>query len=147
MKWDNGKYAVILILFSCVHLGGCRGQGTAQDKEIGKIQPLSYKILYDEMGANISIGVPPEIDEQQLRATLLKAAKDHQDDPARDYLVAHHLWVKAYLVIGERQSTEPAGRLGRYIPPRNPAAKDEDANASREDQFSITLEEAKRSLP
>lgn len=146
MKQDHGKYALSLMLFACIHLSACSGQGTAQDQKRAKAHPVSYKMLYDEMGANISIGVEPEIDEQQLRATLAKAAKDHQDDPARDYLVADHLWVDAYLVIGERQSTKPAGRLGRYVPPRNPEAKDEDPNTVREDQFFITLEEARKTV-
>ncbi len=73
-------------------------------------------MLYDEMGAKISIGVESETDEQQLRATLAKAANDHQNDAGRDYLIADHLWVEAYLLRGEKQSTVSAGRLARYIP-------------------------------
>ncbi len=147
MKQDHGKlYALSLVLFVSVQFSACGGRGTAKNQERPNAHPISYKMLYDEMGAKISIGVESEIDEQQLRATLAKAAKDHQDDPARDYFVADHLWVEAYLVIKERQSTKPAGRLGRYVPPRNPDAKDEDPNTVKEDQFFITLEEAKRTL-
>jgi hypothetical protein len=135
--------AVILLLFAVMYLSACDKQTTAKNQG-DKVQPAPYKILYDEMTAKIIIGVVPEINEQQLRATLVKVANDHQDDAARDYLIADHLWIDAYLVRGEWQSSIPAGRLGRYVPPRNPDAKDEDPNTRKEDQIFITLEEAKR---
>jgi hypothetical protein len=145
-KWSYNLislYAASLLLGS-IHLSSCARQSPAQNQS--KAQPVPYKILKDEMSTKISIGVAPEINEQQLRATLVKAAADHQDDAARDYFIADHLWVEAYLVLGEKQSTIPAGRLGRYVPPRNPNAKDEDPSTEKEDQFFITLEEARKTL-
>jgi hypothetical protein len=108
--------------------------------KIGETVP--YKVLEDDMGATISIGVQADVDEGQLRATLMKAATEHQDDAARDYLIADHLWVDAYLIVGAKQSSAPAGRIGRYVPPRNPDAKDEDLFTEKEDQFFITLKSA-----
>jgi hypothetical protein len=138
--------ALILILFSSIYLSACNGRSVAKSQDESKAQPLSYQVLKDEMGFTISIGVESEITEQQLRVTLAKAADDHQNDAARDYLMMDHLWVDAYLIAGEHQSTIPAGRLSRYVPPRNPNIKDEDPSTEREDKFTITLEEAKKTL-
>lgn len=107
-------------------------------------QPVSYKIIYDEMGFVIRIGVPEKIDEEQLKATLIKAANEHQNDAARDYLMMEHLLVEAYLDGGVRLSSIPAGRIRRYIPPRNSEFGSE--NKSEQDSFIINLDEAKRDL-
>lgn len=112
--------------------------------KIGKAVP--YEVLEDDMGATISIGVQADIDEGQLCATLMKAATEHQDDAARDYLIADHLWVNAYLIIGAKRSSVPAGRIGRYVPPRNPNAKDEDLFTEKEDQLFITHKAARDTL-
>jgi hypothetical protein len=138
--------AVALMLSMSAQFSACGKRGTAKNQERSSAYPSSYKMLYDELGAKISIGVGSEIDEQQLRATLARAADDHQNDAARDYLIADHLWVEAYLLDGEKQSTVSAGRLARYVPPRNPDAKNEDPTTQKEDQFVITLAEAKRTL-
>ena len=113
---------------------------------------VPYQILKDEMGTRIGIGVQAEIDPNQLRATLVKAAEDHQYDAARDYLFSDFLFIDAYLVSRERQSTIPAARLRRYVPPRNPSDEHHDwmdwlaRVFGRNDRFYLTLEEAKRTL-
>src|SRR5713101_1504298 len=86
-------------------------------------QSPGYRILSDDMGTIIRIGVDPDISEEQSRTTLATAANEHQDDPARDYLASMYLWVEAYLVKDGRQSGTPAGRIQRYVPPGNPAER------------------------
>ena len=142
---SNQLNVLIFLLSMSISLGGC-DRSAAKNQARAETQPLPYKILYDEMTAKMSIGVDSEINEEQLKATLRQAADDHQNDAARDYLVADNLWVDAYLVLQEKRSSVPAGRLGRYVPPRNPNAKDEDTATQKEDQFLFTLLEAKRSL-
>jgi|SRR5947209_1140477 len=108
---------------------------------------VSYSILDDYMGTKIRIGVNASITEQQLRATLVKAANDHQDDPARDYLTSMFLWVEAYLVRDGEQSSISAGRLRRYVPPGNPAERRKlTSDRTKDDNLSITLNEAKETL-
>lgn len=107
--------------------------------------PVSYKILNDDMGSVIRIGVEWQINEEQLRATLAKAADEQQDDPARDYLTSMILWVEAYLLRDGRQSTIPAGRLRRHVPPGNPAQRRSmTVDRAKWDSFEITLDEARR---
>jgi hypothetical protein len=103
------------------------------------------------MGTKIVIGVALHLDEGQLRVTLAKAADEHQNDAARDYLTLDHLWIEAYLMEGERRSTVPAGRLRRYVP--NPGQDDSgwldwlfNLLGRKKDRFTITLEEARRAL-
>jgi hypothetical protein len=99
------------------------------------------------MGTIIRIGVDAEVDDEQLRATLAKVASEHQDDAARDYLTSMYLWVEAYLVKEGRQSSVPAGHLRRFVPPGNPAERRKmTANRERGDSFTLTIEEAKRTL-
>jgi hypothetical protein len=86
-------------------------------------RPISYEILYDEMNTVIVIGLRADINERQLRATLAKTADEHQDDAARDYLASKFLWIEANLTKNGRQSSTPAGRLRRYVPPRKPDRK------------------------
>ncbi|SRR6266498_3390346 len=122
-----------------------RNQNTASKDQAG--QSVPYKILDDEMGTIIRIGVKADINEQQLRATLAKAADEHQDDPARDYLTADFLSVQAFLFREERQSTVPAGQLRRFVPAGN--ARDRKkitGDRGKEDSFTITLDNAKRTL-
>lgn len=108
---------------------------------------LSYTMLHDDMTTTIRIGVNSSITEQQLRAILVKAANDHQDDSARDYLTSMSLWVEAYLVRNGDRSSVPAGRLRRYVPPGNPAERKKlVTDRTKSDVFTITLDEAKKTL-
>jgi|GEM_PF-2937216 len=136
---------ILLVLNMSICFSAC-DQSVAKIQSRTETQPLPYKILYDEMTARMSIGVDSEISEDQLKATLCKAADDHQNDAARDYLTADHLWVEAYLLLQEKRSGVAAGRLGRYVPPRDPNAANQDQSTKKDDQFFITLEEAKRNL-
>lgn len=114
--------------------------------------PVKYDVAKDDMGTKLSISVASDIDEGQLRATLRKAADDHQYDAARDLLLSDYLWVEAYLTDGQSQSGVAAGRLRRYVPPKN--ANRQSGNwwdwisriTGREDQLSISLSEARQSL-
>ena len=109
-----GPSIVILIALTCVCLYVWANSVKTQS------QPVAYKVLDDPMQTIMKIGVHSEIDEDQLRATLRKAADDHQNDPARDLLLSDYLWVHAYLLDGEKQSAIPAGKLRRYVPPKQP---------------------------
>jgi hypothetical protein len=135
---------LVLLMLVSIHVGcsGTRGVGL-QEKTA---RPIAYEILEDDMGTRITIGVDSEITEDQLKATLAKAATDHQNDPARDYLVSERLWVDAYLIKQGKRSTVPAGTLGRYVPPRNPEAKKNEKVANTDDELRIRLEEARRGL-
>src|SRR5438309_4260357 len=53
-------------------------------------QPVAYKVLDDPMQTIMKIGIRSGIDEDELRATLRKAADDHQNDPARDLLLSDY---------------------------------------------------------
>lgn len=119
-------------------------QNTARDKP-GR--PIPYEIIKDDMGTIIRIGIQPDVNEEQLRATLAQAANDHQDDSARDYLTSMYLRVEAYLVREGHQSSIAAGRLQRYVPPGNPAARRKmTADRTKDDSFALNLDEAKRTL-
>jgi hypothetical protein len=108
---------------------------------------LPYNILDDQMGTIIRIGVISTITENELRATLVKSADEHQDDPARDYLTSRFLMVEAYLVKNGSQSSIAAGTLRRYVPPGNPAERSKLTNdRSKYDTFTISIDEASRSL-
>lgn len=138
-------YIILLVLLSLVCAYALGKQSQSQNKS----NPASYRVLKDDMGTRIIIGVEPQLDEGQLRATLIQAANDHQNDPARDLLISDYLWVEAYLVKGEKQSTVPAGRLRRYVP--NPGQDDNGwlswlsgAIGGKKDKFFITLDEARR---
>lgn len=121
----------------------CGVQPTAGKSDAS--QPVPYKILSDEMGFTIRIGVGADVNEEQLRLTLGKAATDHQDDAARDYLMREHLLVEAYLERAGQVSSKLAGLLRRYVPPRNPESRAD--TRTEQDSFIITLDEAKRTLP
>ena len=116
------------------------------DKDSQK-NAVPYDILDDYLGTEIKIGVNSFITEEQLRATLVKAANDHQDDPARDYLTLMFLSVDAYLVKDDSRSSVPAGRLKRYVPPGNPAERRRlKTDRTKDDKFTITLDEARKTL-
>lgn len=110
----------------------------------GSSKTVPYTILYDEMGFMIRIGVKADVNEEQLRATMVKAADEHQDDAARDYLMMEHLLVEAYLEREGQFSTISAGGLRRYVPPRNPESRDD--TRTEQDSFTMNLDGAKRTL-
>jgi hypothetical protein len=149
MKHTQRFFVLGLILIVAVAGAGCwplARQSQPADKETLK-NAVSYSILDDDMGTTIGIGLNSSVTEEQLRATLVKAANDHQDDPARDYLTSMFLWVEAYLVRDGDQSRIPAGRLKRYVPPGNPAERRKlTTDRTKDDSFTITLDEAKKTL-
>lgn len=91
----------------------------AKQKPLEAGEPMPYVMIEDDMGTRLKNSVPADIDEKQLRVTLRKAADDHQYDAARDLLLSDYFWVEAYLMNGRIQSTVTAGRLRRYVPPKN----------------------------
>jgi hypothetical protein len=97
----------------------------------------------------ISIGVDADVSERQLCATLSQAADEHMNDPARDYLFAPYLRVEAYLMKGGRQNSVLAGRVRRYVPPKNPDAESSIVDAlffGKSDSFSVSLQQAKQNF-
>ena len=110
---------------------------------------VRYVMLADNMITIIAIGVDANISERQLYATLSQAADEHMNDPARDYLFFPYLIVEAYLIKDGKESSEIAGTLRRYVPPRNPTIRSSvfDAVALRKsDSFSSNLSCAARSF-
>ncbi len=125
MRETQRVFILVSLLVATATAAGCwlfAREDRPSDKSTVK-NAVPYTILDDDMGIIIKIGVSPSITEQQLRATLVRAANDHQDDPARDYLTSMFLWVEAYLIADGNQSTISAGRLKRYVPPGNPAER------------------------
>lgn len=109
--------------------------------------PLSYQVLVDHMDTVVVIGVPADITDGQLRATMSKAADAHQDDEARDYLITCCLTVRAVLVKGDRRSREPAGELHRYVPYTNPTERRKiSSDRRRSDEISTYLEDARKTF-
>ena len=102
----------------------------------------SYRVFLDDNGNYIFIAVSPGITEDALRATLKKVADEHQDDRARDILFGY-LWVIAYLEEDGRCSRTAAGRLRRYVPPRNPPPS---SPPTEKDRVTIRLREARRTM-
>jgi len=141
--------AVTILLLVSGIVAGCwlfAKQIHRSDKETSK-ESISYEVLDDYMGSTIKIGVVSTINEKELRATLAKAADDHQDDPARDYLTSTFLVVEAYLVKGGHQSDIPAGRLRRYVPPGTAAERRRlTIDRTKDDTFTIEIDKAKNSL-
>jgi hypothetical protein len=108
---------------------------------------VPYTIIYDQMDTVIKIGLPASIDEEQLRATLTKAANDHQDDEARDYIMLCCLWVEAYLIQDGKQSSVAAGELRRSVTEASPAERRKmTKDRTKDDSLTITLNEAKKTL-
>jgi hypothetical protein len=111
----------------------------------------SYKVLEDSMQMTVKIGVASGISEKELEATLAQAADDHQNDPARDLLLSDYLWVQAYLLDGEKKSAVPAGKLRRYVPPKQTRESQDWFDwlpdiMGKGDKFFITLKQADQSL-
>ena len=108
-------------------------------------------MLEDGMGTSISIGVDSEVTEQQLIATLARAADEHQYDAARDLLFSSYFSVQAYLLERGERSNELAGRIKRYVPPK---VKTEHTDwmdwlpelYGKGDKYWITLSKARGSL-
>ncbi|MEO6391930.1 MAG: DUF2518 family protein [Pyrinomonadaceae bacterium] len=110
-------------------------------------QPVRYTILYDQMDTIVEIGVPLDVTEDELWATMDQAADEHQDDAARDFLTLSHLVVVAYLTSGEKNSSQPAGVLRRNVPWLDPVRRKALAvDRGADDHFSITLAEARQSF-
>ena len=110
---------------------------------------VHYVMLADNMITIIAIGVDSNVSERQLFATLSQAADEHMNDPARDYLFVPCLEVEAYLIKDGKESSKIAGRLRRYVPPRNPTIGGSifDAVAlMKSDSFSSNLPHARRSF-
>jgi hypothetical protein len=108
---------------------------------------VPYQIIDDDLGSYISIAVPFDLTTEQLRATLVKVANDHQDDRARDYLMSIYLGVDAFLVRDGRQSKEAAGRLRRYVPWTNPEKRKRmRCDRSMFDKLDIALDHARQTL-
>jgi hypothetical protein len=145
-----GACSLILVLGFLAGLYAWAKRDHSQSKR--ESNPITYRVLKDDMGTKISIGVELSINERQLRATLIKAADDHQRDAARDYLFSDYLWVEAYLLDGKKQSSLPAGKLRRYVPPKDPHYKKADwldwlpDIFGKKDKFYMTLREAKQTL-
>src|SRR6266404_4529586 len=122
-------------------------RGNQNASRNGDGRAISYEILPDDMNTVIVIGVKADVNERQLRATLAKAADEHQDDDARDYLASMFLWIEASLTKNGRQSSIPAARLRRYVPPGNPTQRRRlKLDRSRGDKYEINLGESRRSL-
>ena len=134
----RGALAVGLVVF----LLGLSIPGTQVPKTASE-SASPYRVFWDDHGIFILIAVSPQITDQQLRAVLKEAADKHQDDPARDYLVADHLWVVAYLEDNGRCSGIDAGRLRRFVPPRNAPPP---AQRTKKDRVLIRIRAAQRSL-
>jgi hypothetical protein len=110
-------------------------------------ESVPYRIVQDDMSSEIKIAVSSSVTPEQLRATLKKAAYDHQDDPARDYLTMMYLSIDAYLIDGDKTSTVAAGRIRRHVPPGNPAERKKlTIDRSKDDTLAITLDEARKTI-
>jgi hypothetical protein len=121
------------------------GNPLAPDEKARKAVP--YQVVYEDNGSLIQIAVGSDINEEQLRATLIKVANQHQDDPQRDYLMSNYLSVEAYLTQGERRSKEAAGSISRYVPWINAEARRRlKADRSMFDKFRMSLDRARQSL-
>jgi hypothetical protein len=142
------RFTVVVSMMISFCTQGCWTEDTPEhSNDLKTEKAIPYKIIYDRMDTVIKIGVPPSIDENQLRATLAKAANDHQDDDARDYIMLCCLWVEAYLIQGDKQSGVPAGTLKRLVPGLNPAERRKiTTDRTRDDTVTLTFTEARNSL-
>jgi hypothetical protein len=108
------KQSIQLAIVSGLLLVSCSGP------KKNHIQPIAYGIVQDRMDTIVCISVPQHISEDELRATLSRAADDHQDDSGRDYLFADFLRVEAYLRSPDGRLTRTrAGRIIRILPDGN----------------------------
>jgi len=138
-----------ILFFILILLGGtscCVGQSVSTNQH--PAEPVEYEVLEDDNGTIVKIGVKSNISENQLRATLTKASNDAQNNKARDYMFSPYLWIEAYLVENGKKSSIPAGRLRKYIPPKNLDYREEDNPifVGKDDLFEISLENAHRSI-
>jgi hypothetical protein len=106
---------------------------------------VPYEIIEDDLGSYISIAVPFDVTTEQLQATLVRVANEHQDDRARDYLMSIYLGVDAFLVQDGWQSKEAAGRLRRYVPWANPEKRKKmRVDRTMFDKLDISLDHARQ---
>lgn len=106
-----------------------------------------YQIIDDDMGSYISVALPFDVTTEQLQATLVKVANEHQDDLRRDYLMSIYLNVDAFLAKNGRQSKQAAGHLRRYVPWTN-AEKRKKMRVDRTmfDKLDISLDQARQTI-
>jgi hypothetical protein len=110
---------------------------------------VGYVVLADNLITIMAIGVDASISERQLYATLSQAADEHMNDPGRDYLWFPYLNVEAYLIKDGKESSQIAGSLRRYVPPRNPAIGNSVFDAvmlRKSDSFRSNLSRAAQSF-
>jgi hypothetical protein len=108
---------------------------------------MPYQIIDEDMGSYIAVAVPFNVTTEQLKATLVKVANEHQDDPKRDYLMSAYLGVDAFLIKDGRQSKEAAGHLRRYVPFTNPEKrKSMRRDRSMFDKLDISLDHARQTI-
>lgn len=138
LKWAG---TIVLALLVC----SCAFTKYNPVKVQTNVRAEPYAVLEDRLDTRIFIGVRRGIDEETLRATLAKAADEHQRDAGRDYLITQYFRVIAHLVNGAEKSKLPAGTLRRYVPPADPNVKETPADGA-DDQLTITLNEANQSF-
>jgi hypothetical protein len=125
--------------FEVQSLSCAKTQVKFSEKELEKFE---YKIIKDEGGFGMSIGVDSELSIEQIKKTLVKAANEHESDRARDYMSSEYLIIQAYLIKGDKQSEVWAGKIRRYVPPRNNTALEKE----EEDVFWFNLDKARKSI-
>lgn len=133
---------LLLITIGCLRIF----KNNPKAAQSGEAQLLAYRVLEDDRGSNLTIGVECPIDQANLKATLMKAASDHQADANRDYLLSKYLHIKAYIVLNDAVSSVPAGIIERYVPPRNPRANEDLGIEATRDEFEFKIREATESL-
>ena len=142
------KYAPIALL----PVLGIYAWNVHRNREAVKlISPVPYRVLDDAMGVKMTIGVDASINEQQLVATLSRAADDHQYDAARDLLLSSYFSVEAYLLDSGKRSTEVAGTIKRYVSPKGGLERRDWFDwlpdlYGKEDKFSVRLDKARVSM-
>jgi hypothetical protein len=142
------KYAPLALL----PVLGIYAWTTHRNREAVKlVNPVTYQVIDDAMGVKMTIAVDARINEQELVATLSRAADDHQYDAARDLLLSSYFSVEAYLVDSDKRSTEVAGTIKRYVPPKSDSKRRDWLDwlpdlYGKEDKFSIRLDKARASM-
>ncbi|MGZ4831008.1 MAG: hypothetical protein ACXV78_15315 [Candidatus Angelobacter sp.] len=95
----------------------------------------------------MSIAVPYDVTTEQLQATLVKVANEHQDNLRRDYLMSIYLGVDAFLARDGRQSKQAAGHLRRYVPWTNPEKRKKmRVDRTMFDKLDISLDQARQTI-
>lgn len=103
------QYLGLIILLSTIF--GCSGDNVVATDECPE-----YQVIEDHKDTQIVSITSSAISEAELKCVLIKIADTHQYDTQRDYLMMDYLWVTVYLKRGEKVSSVPAGRLGRFVP-------------------------------